>query len=81
METLDQPVDLATVAAFPNAARCDLGGRNLRAADTCLVIGPEGGWADSERHLLPDAVSLRAIDEACREWGFFQLVGTASIPG
>lgn len=38
----------------------DRGGRPLRAGDTCVVIGPEGGWSDAERRDVPadDVVAL-----------------------
>jgi 16S rRNA (uracil1498-N3)-methyltransferase len=48
--------------------RCDRGGPSLDERfetlstsskfEVTLAIGPEGGWAQSERQLLPDAVSL-----------------------
>lgn len=39
-------------------ARADRGGRRLRDSDRAVLVGPEGGWSDAERELLPDAVGL-----------------------
>ena len=46
------------IAGLEGAVRCDLAGRTLRRSDTCLLIGPEGGWSDQERAALPEAVTL-----------------------
>ena len=55
-------VYLPTVRFQPNvpetAVLADFGGRAIAGGDTCLAIGPEGGWSDEERAAAPDAVSL-----------------------
>lgn len=52
------PTDFEGVATLDAAVRCDRAGRVPEAADTCLLIGPEGGWSDEEQSALPDAVTL-----------------------
>lgn len=47
--------DLATSA---NACRADAGGRRVTGRDSCILIGPEGGWTDDERAAVSDHVSL-----------------------
>jgi 16S rRNA (uracil1498-N3)-methyltransferase len=42
----------------PAVARADRGGRALTSADRTVLIGPEGGWSDTECQALPDAVGL-----------------------
>ena len=51
--------DLQNLAAEPGVARADLGGSSPSLHQHQMVlIGPEGGWSESERELLPNAVSL-----------------------
>ena len=45
-------------AAAVDAVRADRGGRALRADDTTVLVGPEGGWAERECGAVPEAVSL-----------------------
>jgi 16S rRNA (uracil1498-N3)-methyltransferase len=51
-QTFDQ------VASLAGAARCSPGGRQLTRDDACLLIGPEGGWADPEIAAVADEVDL-----------------------
>lgn len=57
---IDGVYDATTAAALPHAVRADRGGRPLTAADTVVLVGPEGGWTDEERGAAPDAVALGA---------------------
>jgi 16S rRNA (uracil1498-N3)-methyltransferase len=34
---------------LPAGALADAGGRPMRASDTTVLVGPEGGWTDAER--------------------------------
>lgn len=43
---------------YSNAVRADFGGRALNAEDRLLIIGPEGGWHETERAAHPDSVDL-----------------------
>jgi 16S rRNA (uracil1498-N3)-methyltransferase len=58
LPTLEIGGDFTSVAALEGALRADRGGRPVAAGDTTVLIGPEGGWSDGERRLLPTAVSL-----------------------
>ena len=51
-------VSVSALAAHDGVVRADRGGRLVGADDRLIAIGPEGGWAPSERELLPDAVGL-----------------------
>ena len=54
VEPVSDVVDLAGRAA----ARVDRGGGVPSLARSVVAIGPEGGWDDRERELLPEAVAL-----------------------
>jgi 16S rRNA (uracil1498-N3)-methyltransferase len=58
LPAIDAPTTFERVAALESAVRCDPGGRAPVVTDTCLLIGPEGGWSSEERQALPDAVTL-----------------------
>jgi 16S rRNA (uracil1498-N3)-methyltransferase len=45
-------------ADFGEVARADLGGVAPSLDVPTVLIGPEGGWSDAERELVPRAVSL-----------------------
>jgi 16S rRNA (uracil1498-N3)-methyltransferase len=49
--------DVGTLAEW-GAARADRGGDPPSLARCVLAVGPEGGWDDHERELLPTAVGL-----------------------
>lgn len=56
-----RPVIEGPVAAdefLPSAVAADPGGRPLSSADTCIAVGPEGGWSDRELALALDRVGL-----------------------
>jgi 16S rRNA (uracil1498-N3)-methyltransferase len=53
---LDGPVPAAEV--LPLAAVAEPGGRTVRAGDTTIAVGPEGGWSDDESKLAASHVSL-----------------------
>jgi len=40
------------------AAITEPGGRNVKKTDTCLAVGPEGGWSEDELERATDQVSL-----------------------
>lgn len=44
-------VSFAEVAARPGAVRCEMGGPPVTAEHTIVLVGPEGGWAESETAL------------------------------
>lgn len=50
--------DLSTVAIGPGWARADFDGRPPTLEHPTLLIGPEGGWAPSEREAVPASVCL-----------------------
>ena len=41
----------AEIASRPGAVRCDMGGAPLTTEHTTVLIGPEGGWAETENDL------------------------------
>ena len=43
---------------LPRAAVAEPGGRPVGPGDTCIAVGPEGGWAPGELDLACDRVSL-----------------------
>lgn len=58
MPGLDVLVPLTELAAMAGVARGDFDGAPVSAAVTTILIGPEGGWTDAERALVPAAVRL-----------------------
>lgn len=52
------PVPFVEAARWPGVTRCDRGGEPLTSARTTLLVGPEGGWTEAERELVPAAVTL-----------------------
>ena len=58
---LGGPVDIAAVAGLPGAALADPDGDPASALPgriNVVLIGPEGGFTDAERHLCPQSVGL-----------------------
>ena len=53
-------VSVTALLAEPGAALAERHGEPLTAADTTLLIGPEGGWSDDERQLAARRVGLGA---------------------
>jgi 16S rRNA (uracil1498-N3)-methyltransferase len=49
LPAVDEVADFAAVAALPGAAMADAAGESLTLATPTVLIGPEGGWDDSER--------------------------------
>lgn len=45
--------DPARDAVPVRAVLADAGGRGLQASDTTVLVGPEGGWSDTERECAP----------------------------
>lgn len=56
MPSIDGPVPAASV--LPGAVVAEPDGRELRAGDTTVAVGPEGGWAADELAAAREAVSL-----------------------
>jgi 16S rRNA (uracil1498-N3)-methyltransferase len=51
-------LELSDVAALHGVVRADLGGDAPSLDRATVVIGPEGGWTDAERALVPATVGL-----------------------
>lgn len=47
--------DLATI---DGVVRADFGGPGIEPHHRFMLVGPEGGWSDGERHRVPEAVDL-----------------------
>lgn len=52
------PVPFAEAARWPGATRADRGGAALTSDRATLLVGPEGGWTEGERRMVPAAVTL-----------------------
>ncbi len=53
------PTEMTDTREFGFPSRADRGGKPLLLSSTRFVlVGPEGGWSDAERALLPDAVGI-----------------------
>ena len=50
---ISEPTDFSALAAHPGAIRADITGDPLSLDHPTVLIGPEGGWSDTERHQLP----------------------------
>ena len=50
--------DLTDLAGTGGLVRADFGGIPTNSDHRFVVIGPEGGWSDAERNLVPTAVDL-----------------------
>lgn len=50
--------DLQSLLTRRGVARADFGGIPTNLQHRILLIGPEGGWSQRERELIPDAVDL-----------------------
>jgi 16S rRNA (uracil1498-N3)-methyltransferase len=58
MPFADAVASMSVLAPNRVMARADVGGEPLAASVTTLFVGPEGGWSEGERNLLPAAVRL-----------------------
>lgn len=54
---IGEPTDFATLAAHPGTIRADITGNPPSLNHPTVLIGPEGGWSESERHQL-DAIRI-----------------------
>ncbi len=50
---IGEPTDFAALATQPGAIRADVTGNPPSLDHPTVLIGPEGGWSESERHQLP----------------------------
>ncbi len=50
--------DLAALVATRRVVRADFGGIATNSEHRFVVVGPEGGWSESERALVPTSVDL-----------------------
>ncbi|MGY6500323.1 MAG: RsmE family RNA methyltransferase [Acidimicrobiales bacterium] len=57
LPTIDGVLALAEVAG-PGVVRADRGGSSPALGPELVVVGPEGGWSEAERALVPDAVTV-----------------------
>jgi len=57
LPVVEAVTDVADLARR-GAVRADRGPFTLTAADTVLAVGPEGGWTEAERRLLPATTGL-----------------------
>lgn len=49
---IDEPTDFATLATYPGAIRADITGTPPTLTHPTVLVGPEGGWSESERRQL-----------------------------
>ncbi len=56
LPVVDPPTSVADALRLPGAALADPDGRAIAREDRVLLVGPEGGWSDKERH---DAERIR----------------------
>ncbi len=54
---IGEPTDFATLATYPGAIRADITGNPPSLDHPTVLIGPEGGWSESERRQL-DAIRI-----------------------
>ncbi len=52
------PVPFRVAATWTGAARCDVGGAPMSLAHPTVLVGPEGGWTETEREALLPSVAL-----------------------
>jgi 16S rRNA (uracil1498-N3)-methyltransferase len=50
---IGSPTTFATLATRPGAALAERGGASPSASLPLVLVGPEGGWTDEERHAVP----------------------------
>ena len=50
--------DLQPLLAGHGVARADFGGIPMNSLHRLVLIGPEGGWSERERDMIPDVVDL-----------------------
>ena len=55
---IDGVFPLGEVSGEEGIVRAEAGGRRPERGDRLVVVGPEGGWTDVERGLVPTAVGL-----------------------
>lgn len=56
--TVEVVESLESLVGHPGLARADFGGVPTNSSHRFVLVGPEGGWSDRERSMIPQVVDL-----------------------